>query len=58
MISWAAAFLVVVAVATIIGFGGITKLGIEVAKLVFSVAIVLVVASAIVHIARGQRTAQ
>ena len=54
MISWAITFLVVALIAAVLGFGGIAGVAIELAKIVFYVAIVLFLISAVVGIARGR----
>ena len=47
MLNWAITFLVVALIATVLGFGGIAGVAIELAKIVFFVAIILFVISAI-----------
>jgi uncharacterized membrane protein YtjA (UPF0391 family) len=54
MLSWALAFLVVAIIAAIFGFGGIAGTAVSIAKLIFFVAIVLFLISAIVHLVRGR----
>jgi uncharacterized membrane protein YtjA (UPF0391 family) len=56
MMSWAITFLVIALVAALFGFGGIAGTAIEAAKIVFFVAIVLFVVSALVGVFRGRRT--
>ena len=56
MLSWAITFLVIALVAALFGFGGIAGTAIEAAKIVFFVAIVLFVVSALVGVFRGRRT--
>ena len=56
MLSWAITFLVIALVAALLGFGGIAGTAIEAAKIVFFVAIVLFVVSALVGVFRGRRT--
>ncbi|MGN6570260.1 MAG: DUF1328 domain-containing protein [Pseudolabrys sp.] len=56
MLSWAITFLVVALIAALLGFGGIAGVAIEAAKIVFFVAIVLFVVSALVGVFRGRRT--
>ena len=55
MLSWAITFLVVALIAAVLGFGGIAGVAIELAKIVFYVAIVLFLISAVVGIVRGRR---
>ncbi len=52
MFGWVAAFLIVALIAGIVGFGGIAGASVELAKLIFFIAIVLFMISAIVGLAR------
>lgn len=54
MIGWALTFLVVALVAALFGFGGIAGTAVEIAKLIFFVAIVLFAISAVVGLLRGR----
>ena len=54
MIGWALTFLVVALVAAVLGFGGIAGTAVEIAKLIFFVAIVLFAISAVVGLLRGR----
>jgi uncharacterized membrane protein YtjA (UPF0391 family) len=54
MFGWAISFLIVALIAAVLGFGGIAGLSIEIAKIIFFVAIVLFVVSAVVGLARGR----
>lgn len=54
MIGWALTFLLVAIVAAVFGFGGLAGTAIEVAKLVFFVAIVLFAISAVLGLLRGR----
>lgn len=54
MLSWAIAFLVIAIIAAIFGFGGIAGTAVSIAKLIFFVAIVLFLISAVVHLIRGR----
>jgi uncharacterized membrane protein YtjA (UPF0391 family) len=54
MIGWAITFLIIALIAAVLGFGGIAGFAIEVAKLVFFVAIVLFLISAVVALMRGR----
>ena len=56
MLSWAITFLVIALVAALFGFGSIAGTAIEAAKIIFFVAIVLFVVSALVGVFRGRRT--
>ena len=57
MLSWALTFLVIALIAAVLGFGGIAGVSIEIAKIIFFVAILLFVISAIFGVVRGRRTA-
>ena len=54
MLSWVVTFLVIALIAGILGFGGIAGASIEIAKIVFFVAVVLFLVSAVVGLARGR----
>ena len=54
MLGWAITFLIVALVAAVLGFGGIAGTAVEIAKLVFFVAIVLFAISAAVGLLRGR----
>jgi uncharacterized membrane protein YtjA (UPF0391 family) len=54
MLNWAVTFLVIALVAAVLGFGGIAGTAVEIAKLIFFVAIVLFLISAIVAVVRGR----
>jgi uncharacterized membrane protein YtjA (UPF0391 family) len=54
MLGWALTFLVVALVAAVLGFGGIAGLSIEIARIIFFVAIVLFLISAVVGLLRGR----
>lgn len=54
MIGWALTFLVVALIAAVLGFGGIAGTAVEIAKLIFFVAIVLFAISAVVGLLRGR----
>jgi uncharacterized membrane protein YtjA (UPF0391 family) len=54
MLSWAITFLIVALIAAVLGFGGIAGVAIELAKIVFYVAIILFLISAVVGIVRGR----
>jgi uncharacterized membrane protein YtjA (UPF0391 family) len=54
MLSWVVTFLIIALVAGLLGFGGIAGASIEIAKIVFFVAIALFVISAVVGLARGR----
>src|SRR5262249_10156428 len=54
MLGWALTFLVVALIAAVLGFGGIAGVSIEIAKIIFVVAVVLFLVSAIVGLVRGR----
>jgi uncharacterized membrane protein YtjA (UPF0391 family) len=54
MMGWVITFLVVALVAGVLGFGGIAGASIEMAKIVFFIAIVLFLLSAVFGIFRGR----
>jgi uncharacterized membrane protein YtjA (UPF0391 family) len=54
MLSWVVTFLVIALIAGILGFGGIAGASIEIAKVIFFIAVVLFLISAVVGLARGR----
>jgi uncharacterized membrane protein YtjA (UPF0391 family) len=54
MLSWVVAFLIVALIAGILGFGGIAGASVEIAKIIFFLAVVLFLVSAVVGVARGR----
>jgi uncharacterized membrane protein YtjA (UPF0391 family) len=54
MLGWAVTFLVVALVAAVLGFGGIAGTAVEIAKIIFFVAILLFVISAVFGLIRGR----
>ncbi|HEV7410829.1 MAG TPA: DUF1328 domain-containing protein [Bradyrhizobium sp.] len=54
MLSWVVTFLIIALIAGILGFGGIAGASIEMAKIVFFVAVVLFLVSAVIGLARGR----
>ena len=52
MIGWAITFLVIALIAAALGFGGIAGTAIGIAKLIFVVAIILFLISAVMHLMR------
>ena len=55
MLSWVVTFLIIALVAGLLGFGGLAGASIEIAKIVFFVAIVLFAVSALIGLMRGGR---
>ena len=56
MLGWAVTFLVVALIAAVLGFGGVAIISIELAKIIFFVAIVLFLILAIFGFMRGRST--
>ena len=54
MFGWAITFLVIALIAAVLGFGGVAIISVEMAKIIFFVAIILFVASAIFGFIRGR----
>jgi uncharacterized membrane protein YtjA (UPF0391 family) len=54
MFGWAIAFLLVALVAAVLGFGGIASFAVDIARIIFFVAIVLFAISAVVTLIRGR----
>jgi len=54
MLSWVVTFLIIALIAGILGFGGLAGASIEIAKIIFFVAVVLFLISAVVGLARGR----
>lgn len=57
MLGWAVTFLIIALIAALLGFGGIAGVAIEAAKIVFFVAIILFLISAVVGLVRGRSPA-
>ena len=55
MLNWAIAFLVIALVAAVLGFGGIAGVAVELAKIIFFVAIILFLISLVYGLTRGRR---
>jgi uncharacterized membrane protein YtjA (UPF0391 family) len=54
MLGWALTFLIVALIAAVLGFGGIAGFAVEIAKIIFFVAIILFVISALFGLFRGR----
>jgi len=54
MLGWALTFLGVALIAAVLGFGGIASFAVEIAKIIFFVAIILFLISAVVALTRGR----
>jgi uncharacterized membrane protein YtjA (UPF0391 family) len=55
MLGWAVTFLIIALIAAVLGFGGIAGTAIEIAKIIFFVAIVLFLISAVFGLVGGRR---
>ena len=54
MLGWVVTFLIIALIAGILGFGGVAGASIEIAKVIFFIAVVLFLISAVVGLARGR----
>jgi uncharacterized membrane protein YtjA (UPF0391 family) len=54
MLSWVVTFLIVALIAGILGFGGIAGASVEIAKMIFFIAVILFLVSAVVGLVRGR----
>jgi uncharacterized membrane protein YtjA (UPF0391 family) len=54
MLGWVVTFLIVALIAGILGFGGVAGASIEIAKIIFFIAVVLFLVSAVVGVSRGR----
>jgi uncharacterized membrane protein YtjA (UPF0391 family) len=54
MFGWVVTFLIIALIAGILGFGGIAGASIEIAKIIFFIAVVLFLVSAVIGLARGR----
>ena len=54
MLSWVVTFLIIALIAGILGFSGVAGASIEIAKVIFFIAVVLFLVSAVVGLARGR----
>lgn len=54
MLNWVITFLVIALIAGVLGFGGIAGASIEIAKIIFFIALILIVVSAVVGFLRGR----
>jgi uncharacterized membrane protein YtjA (UPF0391 family) len=54
MLGWAVTFLVIALIAAVLGFGGIAGTAIEIAKIIFFVAILLFLISLVFGLIRGR----
>jgi uncharacterized membrane protein YtjA (UPF0391 family) len=54
MLGWALTFLIIALIAAALGFGGIAGTAVEIAKIIFFVAIILFAIAAVVGLVRGR----
>jgi uncharacterized membrane protein YtjA (UPF0391 family) len=54
MLGWVVTFLIIALIAGVLGFGGIAGASVEIAKIIFFIAVVLFLVSALVGVARGR----
>jgi uncharacterized membrane protein YtjA (UPF0391 family) len=54
MFGWALTFLIIALIAGVLGFGGVAIISIEMAKVIFAVAIILFLVSVIIGFVRGR----
>jgi uncharacterized membrane protein YtjA (UPF0391 family) len=54
MFAWALTFLIIALIAGVLGFGGVAIISIEMAKVIFMVAIILFLISVIIGFVRGR----
>jgi uncharacterized membrane protein YtjA (UPF0391 family) len=54
MLGWALTFLIIALIAAVLGFGGIAGFAVEIAKIIFFVAIILFLISAVFALIRGR----
>ena len=55
MLSWVVTFLIIALIAGLLGFGGIAGTSIEIAKVIFVIAVILFLVSAVLGVVRGKR---
>jgi len=54
MLGWVVTFLIIALIAGVLGFGGVAGASVEIAKIIFFIAVVLFLVSALVGVARGR----
>jgi uncharacterized membrane protein YtjA (UPF0391 family) len=54
MLGWVVTFLIIALIAGILGFGGLAGASIEIAKIIFFIAVVLFLVSAVIGVSRGR----
>jgi uncharacterized membrane protein YtjA (UPF0391 family) len=55
MLGWVVTFLIIALIAGVLGFGGVAGASIEIAKIIFFIAVVLFLVSAVIGVVRGRR---
>jgi uncharacterized membrane protein YtjA (UPF0391 family) len=54
MLSWVVTFLIIALIAGVLGFGGIAGASVEIAKIIFFIAVILFLISAVAGVVRGR----
>lgn len=54
MLNWVVTFLVIALIAGVLGFGGLAGASIEIAKIIFFIALILFVVSLVIGLLRGR----
>jgi len=54
MLGWVVTFLIIALIAGILGFGGIAGASVEIAKIIFFIAVILFLISAVFGVVRGR----
>ena len=54
MLGWVVTFLIVALIAGVLGFGGVAGASIEIAKIIFFIAVILFLVSALIGVTRGR----
>jgi uncharacterized membrane protein YtjA (UPF0391 family) len=54
MLGWVVTFLIIALIAGVLGFGGVAGASIEIAKIIFFIAVVLFLVAAVMGVARGR----
>ena len=54
MLGWVVTFLIIALIAGVLGFGGVAGASIEIAKIIFFIAVILFLVSAVIGVTRGR----
>ena len=54
MLGWVVTFLIIALIAGVLGFGGIAGASVEIAKIIFFIAVILFLVSAVIGVTRGR----